>query len=58
VVIKLFFALLVLCTAALVIVALAIHFRVKRHLRQEQMDAQVRAVVEDAAESTTEGKTS
>jgi hypothetical protein len=57
-VIKLFFALLVLCTAALVIVALAIHFRVKRHLRQEQMDAQVRAVIEDAAESTTEEKTS
>jgi hypothetical protein len=58
VVIKLFFALLVLCTAALVIVALAIHFRVKRHLRQEQMDAQVRAVIEGAAESTTEEKTS
>jgi hypothetical protein len=55
---KLFFALLVLCTAVLVIVALAIHFRVKRHLRQEQMDAQVRAVVEDAAGSTTEEKTS
>jgi hypothetical protein len=57
-VIRLFFALLVLCTAALVIVALAIHFRVKRHLRQEQMDAQVRAVIEDAADSTTEEKTS
>ena len=56
--IKLFFALLVLCTAVLVIVALAIHFRVKRHLRQDQMDAQVRAVIEDAAESTTEEKTS
>jgi hypothetical protein len=58
VVIKLFFALLVVCTAALVIVALAIHFRVKRHLRQEQMDAQIRAVIERAAESTTEEKTS
>lgn len=57
-VIKLFFALLVLCTAALVIVGLAIHFRVKRHLRQEQMDAQVRAAIEGAAESTTEEKTS
>ena len=56
--IKLFFALLVLCTAALVIVALAIHFRVKRHLRQQQMDAQVRAVIEDATESTTKEKTS
>jgi Flp pilus assembly protein TadG len=57
-VIKLFFALLVLCTAALVIVALAIHLRVKRHLRQAQMDAQVRAVIEDAADSTTKEKTS
>jgi hypothetical protein len=57
-VITLFFALLVLCTAALVIVALAIHLRVKRHLRQGQMDAQVRAVIEDAAESTTTEKTS
>ena len=56
--IKLFFALLVLCTAALVIVALAIHLRVKRHLRQERMDAQVRAVIEDATESTTKEKTS
>ncbi|MFI5116502.1 MAG: hypothetical protein ACHP8B_07355 [Terriglobales bacterium] len=56
--IKLFFALLVLCTAALVIVALAIHLRVKRHLRQEQMDAQVRAVIEHAADSTTKEKTS
>ena len=56
--IKLFFAVLVLCTAALVIVALAIHFRVKRHLRQQQMDAQVRAVIEDATESTTKEKTS
>jgi hypothetical protein len=57
-VIKLFFAVLVLCTAALVVVALAIHLRVKRHLRQEQMDAQVRAVIEDATESTTKEKTS
>ncbi len=56
--IKLFFALLVLCTAALVIVALAIHFRVKRHLRQAQMDATVRTVIEGAAESTTKEKTS
>jgi hypothetical protein len=58
VVIKLFFALLVVCTAALVIVGLAIHFRVKRHLRQQQMDAQVRATFEGAEESTTEEKTS
>ena len=34
-VIKVFFSVLVLCTAAVVAVVLAIHFRVKRHLRQE-----------------------
>ena len=52
--IKVFFVLLILCTAAIAAVCLAIHFRIKRHLRQEQMVAQVRAVVEDAAESVTE----
>jgi len=57
VVIKLFFAVLVVCTAALVIVALAVHFRIKRHLRQEQMDAQVRTAIEDAEASTKEEKT-
>jgi hypothetical protein len=54
VVIKVFFAVLVLCTAAISAVCLAIHFRVKRHLSQEQMEAQVRAVIEDAAQSATE----
>ena len=52
--IKVFFAVLVVCTAAIAAVCLAIHFRVKRHLRQEQMDSQVRAVIEDAAESAAE----
>ncbi len=52
--IKVFFILLMACTAAIAAVCLAIHFRVKRHLRQEQMEAQVRAVIEDAAESATE----
>lgn len=33
--IKVFFVVLVLCTAAIIAVILAIHFRVKRHLRQE-----------------------
>lgn len=51
-VIKLLFVLLVLGTVAIVAVCLAIHLRVKRHLRQEEMDAQVRAVIEDVAEST------
>lgn len=53
-VIKLFFLLLVLCTSAIAGVCLAIHFRVKRHLRQEEMEAQVRAVIEDAAETVAE----
>jgi hypothetical protein len=35
VVIKVFFTVLVLCTAAVVAVGLAIHFRVKRHLREQ-----------------------
>jgi len=34
VVIKVFFAVLVLCTVAVVAVILAIHFRVKRHLSE------------------------
>ena len=55
-VIKIFFALLVVCTVAVVAVSVAIHLRVKRHLRQEQMDAQVRSVIDEAAQSTTEEK--
>jgi len=35
-VIKVFFVVLVVCTAAIVIVALAIHYRVKRHVSEEQ----------------------
>ena len=35
-VIKIFFAVLVLCTAAVVAVILAVHFRVKRHLREKK----------------------
>jgi hypothetical protein len=54
VLIKLLFVLLVLGTVAIAAVCLAIHLRIKRHLRQEEMDAQVRAVIEDAAESTAE----
>jgi hypothetical protein len=64
VVIKVFFSVLVLCTVAVVAVVLAIHFRVKRHLRPEgpptspesgldevegQIDTQVRPVIESAA---------
>jgi hypothetical protein len=54
VVIKLFFLLLVLCTVAIAAVCLAIHFRVKRHLRQDEIEAQVRPLIEDAAESVAE----
>lgn len=57
-VIKLLFVLLVLGTLAIVAVCLAIHLRVKRHLRQEQMDAQVRAVIEDAAQTAEQEKSS
>jgi hypothetical protein len=35
-VIKVFFLVLVACTAAIVIVAFAIHYRVKRHLSEQQ----------------------
>jgi len=52
VVIKVFFTVLVLCTAPITILCLAIHSRVKRHLQQEQIDAQVRSVIDEAAEST------
>ena len=53
-VIKLFFVLLVVGTLAIAAVCLAIQLRVKRHLRQEQIDTQVRAVIEEAAESAAE----
>jgi len=56
VVIKLFFVLLVLGTFAIAAVCLAVHFRVKRHLRQEEMEAQVRTIIEDAAESAVENQ--
>ncbi len=70
--IKVFFLLLVLGTAAVVAVILAIHFRVKRHLRQasapqaasepplvaveKQTDAQGHPVTEGAASAGTAGQ--
>ena len=42
-VIKVLFVLLVLCTAALVAVGIALLLRVKRHFKQEQRDAQARS---------------
>jgi NADH:ubiquinone oxidoreductase subunit K len=47
VVIKVLFVLLVLCTAALVAVGIALLLRVKRHLKQEQLDAQARSAGEE-----------
>ena len=42
-VIKVLFVLLVLCTTALVAVGIALLLRVKRHLKQEQLDAQIKS---------------
>jgi len=50
VVIKVFFAVLVLCTIAVVAVVLAVHLRVKRHL--DQGEAPAPPVVENAADET------
>jgi len=54
VVIKILFVLLIVCTAALVAVGVAILVRVRRHLKQEHMDAQVRSVLDEAAEKASE----
>jgi hypothetical protein len=56
VVIRVFFSLLLLGTVSVVAVILAVHFRVKRHLRQEHIDAQVRPVIEGAAEDAAQEK--
>jgi hypothetical protein len=54
VVIKILFGLLVLCTAALVAVGIAVLLRVRRHFTQEHIDAQVRSTLDDAAEKAAE----
>lgn len=54
-VIKVFFAVLVLCTAAVVAVVLAIHFRVKRHLREEASTAPGAGGAKPADTATTSG---
>jgi hypothetical protein len=48
VVIKVLFVLLVLCTAALVSVGIAVLLRVKRHFKQEQLGAQARSALNEA----------
>jgi hypothetical protein len=57
VVIEVLFVLSITCVVALISVGIAIHFRVKRHLRQDQIDAQVRSTIEEAAENAAEEKT-
>jgi len=51
---KVLFVLLALCTAALVAVGIAILLRVRRHLKQEHIDAQVRSTLDEAVEKTAE----
>jgi len=60
--IKVFFVVLVLCTGAIVAVILAIHFRVKKHLRPDTVppassDSQLVGVKQsgDEAESESNG---
>jgi NADH:ubiquinone oxidoreductase subunit K len=50
VVIKVLFVLLVFCIAALVAVGVAMLLRVRRHLKQEHIDEQVRSTLDEAAE--------
>jgi hypothetical protein len=52
VVIKVFFAVLVLCTAAVVAVILAVHFRVKRHLQEQTVAAADSRPASEPAEAT------
>jgi hypothetical protein len=53
-VIKVLFVLLVMCTAALVAVGIAVVLRVRRHLKQEHIDAQVRSTLDEADEKAAE----
>lgn len=52
-VINVLFVLLIVCTAALVAVGIAVLLRVRRHLKQEQIDSQVRSTIGEVAEKTT-----
>jgi NADH:ubiquinone oxidoreductase subunit K len=53
VVIKVLFVLLIVCTAALMAVGVAILVRVRRHLKQELIDAQVRSALDEATEKAS-----
>lgn len=52
-VIKILFVLLVVCTAALVAVGIALLLRVRRHLKQEELDAQTRPKLDDSGSQTS-----
>jgi hypothetical protein len=60
--IKVFFVVLVLCTGAIVAVILAIHFRVKKHLRPDAVpassDSQLVGVEQSAGETQIGSKNS
>ncbi len=47
-VIKILFVLLVVCTAALVAVGIALLLRVRRHLKQEELDARTHPKLDDS----------
>lgn len=47
-VIKILFVLLVVCTAALVAVGIALLLRVRRHLKQEELDARSNPKLDDS----------
>jgi hypothetical protein len=55
VVIKVSFAVLLLCTAAIVAVILAIHFRIKRHLREQTVTAAADRATADASSAEVAG---
>jgi hypothetical protein len=54
VVIKVLFVVLILSTAALVGVGLAIHFRVKRHLRENKGEAHVSSATDSRSTADDE----
>jgi len=56
VVIRILFVLLVVCTTALVAVGIAVLLRVRRHLKQEALDAQTRPRLDDSESQTSNDK--
>jgi len=54
VVIKVLFVLLVLCTAALVAVGIAVLLRVRKHIHQEHQEAKLQSGLEKTSEKAEE----